>query len=105
MSSRFSGARHEFPLSTLARLRASQRTLALTRIPLCYWGVWALLIGLTLYFSAIFLSVVRLLLLQRHLFVDLIAGLLWASGLPTTIGIILIALDLASRRRQWHSLD
>jgi glycosyltransferase involved in cell wall biosynthesis len=48
-----------------------------------------------LYFSAIFLSIIRLLLLQRHLFVDLIAGLLWASGLPTTIGIILIALDLA----------
>jgi len=47
-----------------------------------------------LYFSAIFLSIVRLLLLQRHLFVDLIADLLWASGLPTTIGIILIALDL-----------
>jgi len=48
-----------------------------------------------LYFSAIFLSIVRLLLLQRHLFVDLIVDLLWASGLPTTIGIILIAFDLA----------
>ena len=71
------------------------RELALTRIPLCYWGVWALLIGLGLYFSAILLSVVRLLLLQRHLFVDLIAGLLWASGLPTTIGVILMTVDLA----------
>jgi glycosyltransferase involved in cell wall biosynthesis len=50
---------------------------------------------LTLYFSAIALSIARLLLLQRHLFVDLIAGILWASGLPTTIGIALIALDLA----------
>jgi hypothetical protein len=54
-----------------------------------------LLIGLSLYFSAIFLSIVRLLLLQRHLFHDLIANLLWASGFPTTTGIILIALDLA----------
>jgi glycosyltransferase involved in cell wall biosynthesis len=53
------------------------------------------LIGLILYFSAILLSILRLLLLQRHLFVDLIASILWASGFPTTIGIILIALDLA----------
>jgi len=48
-----------------------------------------------LYFSAILLSIVRLLLLQRHLFVDLIGNILWASGFPTTLGIILIALDLA----------
>jgi hypothetical protein len=94
MSSRSSGARQEFSLSTLSRFRASQRTLALTRIPLCYWGIWLLLIGLSLYFGAIFLSIVRLLLLQRHLFLDLIADLLWASGLPTTIGIILITVDL-----------
>lgn len=94
MSSRSTGARQEITLSTGPRYRASKLILALTRIPLCYWGIWALLIGLSLYFSAIFLSIVRLLLLQRHLFVDLIADLLWASGLPTTIGIILIALDL-----------
>jgi hypothetical protein len=48
-----------------------------------------------LYFSAISLSIVRLLLLQRHLFVDLIANILWASGFPTTLGIVLIAFDLA----------
>ena len=34
-------------------------------------------------------------ILQRHLFVGLIAKLLWVSGFPTTIGIILIAIDLA----------
>src|SRR5215469_8032792 len=95
MSSRSTTAREEFSLSTLPRPRASRHTLALTRIPLCYWGIWALLIGLTLYFSAILLSILRLLLLQRHLFVDSIASLLWASGFPTTIGIVLIALDLA----------
>src|SRR5215469_10863586 len=95
MSSRSTTAREEFSLSTLPRPRASRHTLALTRIPLCYWGIWALLFGLTLYFSAILLSIVRLLLFQRHLFVDLIANLLWTSGFPTTIGIILIALDLA----------
>ena len=95
MSRRSTSAREDFTLSTLPRPRASRHTLALTRVPLCYWGVWALLIGLTLYFSAIILSIVRLLLLQRHLFVESIAGLLWASGFPTTIGIVLIALDLA----------
>jgi hypothetical protein len=92
---RSTGARQEISLSTGPRYRASQSTAALTRIPLCFWGIWALLIGLTLYFSAIALSIVRLLLLQRQLFVDLIANVLWASGLPTTIGVILIALDLA----------
>jgi hypothetical protein len=95
MSSRSTGARQEITLSTGPRYRASPNTLALSRIPLCFWGIWALLLGLTLYFSAIALSIVRLLLLQRHLFVDSIANLLWVSGFPTTIGIILIALDLA----------
>jgi glycosyltransferase involved in cell wall biosynthesis len=66
-----------------------------TRFPLCYWGVWAVLIGLGLYFGAILLSIFRLMILQRHLFVGLIAKLLWVSGFPSTIGIILIALDLA----------
>src|SRR5215469_13435564 len=95
MSSRSNGAREEFTLPTLPRPRASRFALILIRIPLCYWGVWALLFGLMLYFSAILLSIVRLLLLQRHLFVDLIGNILWASGFPTTLGIILIALDLA----------
>ena len=65
-----------------------------TRIQFFYWGMWALMIGLSLYFGAILLSIVRLLLLHRNLFVDLIARLLWTSGFPTTIGIILIAIDL-----------
>jgi glycosyltransferase involved in cell wall biosynthesis len=49
---------------------------------------------MSLYFGAILVSITRLLLLQRHLFVDLIARLLWISGFPTTIGIILITVDL-----------
>ena len=95
MSSRSTGAREEFTVPTVPRPRASRFTLILTRIPLCYWGIWTLLFGLMLYFSAILLSIVRLLLLQRHLFVDSIAKILWVSGFPTTLGIILIALDLA----------
>jgi hypothetical protein len=72
----------------------AQREPFYTRMRLSYWGVWALIIGLSLYFGAILLSIVRLLLLQRGLLVDLIARLLWTSGFPTTIGILLIAIDL-----------
>jgi len=61
-----------------------------------YWGIWALLIGIGMYLGAILLSMVRLVLLQPHLFVGLIAKLLWASGFPTTVGIALIALDLGA---------
>jgi hypothetical protein len=71
------------------------RDFALTRIALSYWGMWAVLIGLGLYFAAILLSIVRLLLFQPTLFLGLIAKLLWISGFPTTIGIIALLLDLA----------
>ena len=45
-------------------------------------------------------------ILQRHLFVGLIARMLWISGFPSTIGIILISVDLALllplKRRRHH---
>jgi glycosyltransferase involved in cell wall biosynthesis len=63
---------------------------------LFYWGIWALFIGIGLYFAAILLSIVRLMILQPDLFVGFIARLLWISGVPTTIGIILIAVDLGA---------
>jgi hypothetical protein len=65
-----------------------------TRLLLFYWGLWAVLIGIGMYFGAILLSILRLVLLQQNLFVGLIAKLLWISGFPTTIGIVLIAVDL-----------
>ena len=73
----------------------SQREHIFVRLRLFYWGFWAVMIGISLYFGAIILSILRLLLLQRDLFVSLIARILWVSGVPTTIGIIMIALDLA----------
>jgi glycosyltransferase involved in cell wall biosynthesis len=64
------------------------------------------LIGLSLYFAAILLSIFRLMILQRHLLVGLIARLLWISGFPSTIGTILISVDLALllplKRRTHH---
>jgi len=78
-------------------------------LPLFYWGLWSLLIGLGIYFGAILLSIVRLALLQQNLFVGLITKLLWISGFPTTIGILLITVDLAAyfprQRRGIHHVS
>jgi len=74
----------------------NRRKPGVDQLPFFYWGLWALFIGLGIYFWAIFLSIVRLALLQQNLFVSAITKLLWISGLPSTIGIILIAIDLAA---------
>ncbi|MGA3160524.1 MAG: glycosyltransferase [Terracidiphilus sp.] len=81
-------------MSNESRADVVQREPFRTRIHLSYWGIWALMIGLSLYFGAILLSIVRLLLLHHGLFVGLVSKLLWISGYLTTIGIILIAIDL-----------
>jgi hypothetical protein len=64
------------------------------RLRFFYFGVWSLLVGIALYFGAILLSIIRLLLLKKGLFVEVIARILWASGLPTTIGTMLVTIDL-----------
>ena len=73
------------------------------RLSLFYWGAWAVIFGLGIYFGATFLSIFRLIILRNDLFVPTIEKFLWLSGLPTTIGILLIALDLGlmlpSKRR------
>ncbi|MDR3746802.1 MAG: glycosyltransferase family 2 protein [Acidobacteriota bacterium] len=78
-------------------------------LPLFYWGLWSLLIGVGIYCGAILLSIVRLALLQQNLFVGLITKLLWISGFPTTIGILLITVDLAAyfprQRRGIHRVS
>src|SRR5215472_18089534 len=40
--------------------------------PFFFWGIWALLSGIGMYFAAILLSILRLILLHPHLFVGLI---------------------------------
>jgi len=74
--------------------RPSKSALFFSRLRLFYWGLWALIIGLGLYFTGILVSILRLALLQPNLFVGLITRLLWISGVPTTIGLILITVDL-----------
>jgi hypothetical protein len=67
----------------------------LARLSLFYWGIWAVLVGFGLNFAAILLSILRLVLLHPHWFVDFIAKLLWAGGFPTTVGVALITVDLS----------
>lgn len=87
------------PIKTLESRESTRtprrRDAILARVPFFYWGLWAFLIGIGMYLGAILLSIVRLMLLHPNLLVGLIARILWLSGFPTTIGIVLIAIDLA----------
>jgi len=56
-------------------------------------GSMLLLLGLAMYLSAIFLSLLRLAFFPTSGAVQLVARILWYSGLPTSFGIILILLD------------
>jgi hypothetical protein len=83
-------------LKTLVEPAQETRTLpGLTTLPLFYWGVVSLCIGQVLYFSAILLSLFRLVIFQTDALVLAIRSLLWVSGGPSTLGVLLIALDLA----------
>ena len=76
---------------------------AVRPFPFFYWGIWFVCLGLSLYFLAILTSIARLIVLRPDLLVGEVEGLLWASGLPTTIGFGMIAIDLGlmlpSKRR------
>ncbi len=67
----------------------------LARLPFFYWGVIFLGFGLVIYFLGIFLSILRLLTLHVEPLVPIIQRMLWVSGFPTTIGILLLAMDVA----------
>lgn len=67
----------------------------LRTLPLFYWGVLSLMIGQSIYFLAILLSLSRLVLLDPQALMLPIRGLLWASGAPSSFGLLLIGVDLA----------
>lgn len=82
--------------------------------PLVYWGAISCLVGLTAYLIAVILSILRLLLWLDEPFRQWIATVIWYSGVPTTIGIILVCADLAlllqrkrriGRREDFQALD
>jgi hypothetical protein len=66
----------------------------LARVPFLFWGVLLVLFGSVLYLLAIGLSLVRLALLRPDLMTGTIATTLWISGLPTTLGLLLVGVDL-----------
>jgi hypothetical protein len=63
--------------------------------PLMFFGALLTLAGFALYFAGIVFSVVRLVLNLGEPFRMWNEQILWYSGLPTTIGLALAALDLA----------
>lgn len=65
-----------------------------TLLPLCFFGALLTLFGLAAYFLGIALSVVRLILGLGEPFREWNAAILWYSGVPSTFGLGLIALDL-----------
>ena len=67
----------------------------LAKVPFFYWGVLFLCFGQVIYFTGIFLSILRLLTLHLEPLVPTIQRVLWASGVPSTIGVVLVAADLA----------
>lgn len=76
------------PLS-LSRARAR-----LARLALLYWGVLFVIAGLAVYFLGIFASVVRLAFALGEPWRGWNEMLVWYSGVPTTVGLVLIATDL-----------
>jgi Glycosyl transferase family 2 len=66
----------------------------LASVPFFYWGMLFICVGQVLYFLSICLSILRLLTFHIEHLVPTIRILLWISGFPTTIGLLLAASDL-----------
>jgi hypothetical protein len=67
-------------------------------MPLFLYGVLLILLGLSIYFSGIVLSIIRLVLNfrdpLREPFRSWNEAVVWYSGVPSTLGVILVAADL-----------
>jgi hypothetical protein len=63
--------------------------------PLFFFGTLLTLAGFALYFAAIAFSIVRLALGLGEPFRSWNVAMVWYSGVPTTVGVGLAALDLA----------
>ena len=75
--------------------------------PLFFFGTLLVISGLAVYFVGILFSVVRLILHLGEPFRTWNAAIVWYSGIPSTVGLGLVGLDLAlllpAKRR--HSLS
>lgn len=65
------------------------------RVPLFYWGVLLLCIGQLLYFLSICVSLLRVFMLHTDYLTAVTGKMLWLSGTPSTVGLLLAAFDLA----------
>jgi len=63
-------------------------------IPLFLFGVLFIVLGLAVYFSGIVLSIFRLVLNLAEPFRRWNEAIIWYSGVPTTVGLVLAAVDL-----------
>jgi hypothetical protein len=68
----------------------------LARLSLLYWGVILVVAGLAAYVLGIGLSVVRLVLMLGESWRSWNEALVWYSGVPTTLGLGFIVLDLVA---------
>ena len=64
-------------------------------VPLFFFGSLLLALGLAVYFFSIFFSIVRLTLQLGEPFRSWNQTLAWSSGVPSTLGVLLAAADLA----------
>jgi len=73
-------------------------------VPFFLIGALLCIVGFGVYFAGILFSVVRLVLALKEPFRSWNEAIIWYSGLPVTIGLALVALDLAlmlpAKRRQ-----
>ena len=65
------------------------------RVPLFYWGILLLSVGQLSYFLSICVSLLRIFLFRTDYLASVTGKMLWFSGAPTTLGLLLAAFDLA----------
>ena len=81
--------------SLATRIKDVGLTTDRNQLPFFFWGALLILCGLSIYFGAILFSMARLALSLGEPFRSWNVAIVWYSGVPTTTGIILVALDLA----------
>src|SRR6185295_19934782 len=87
---------------TAASQKVSRVKRAMTA-PFLLWGAVFLIVGFALYLLGILVSLVRILLQLGPAAYDWNQQIIWYSGVPTSLGLILCAVDLTfmlSRKRR-----
>jgi hypothetical protein len=64
-------------------------------IPLVFFGALLIMIGIMIYFLGIFLSILRIILQLGEPFRTWNQAIVWYSGISSTLGLLLVAADLA----------